>query len=165
METTEALFLSLKKNRLSTFSKTLGSNPYCYWHKSTKMVPSVAQLLFKSGILVQLWACGAKNSANLVQFFYILHSPWHNHWKNHTLFVHTFGVKNSTLSMLSVAYCLKTLPSVAYCRQWECPAWIMPNPGMLNECSLSSFGRVQCTVGNYTQSQKKCTLESCLSFV
>ncbi len=41
--------------------------------------------------------------------FDILHSPWHNHWKNYTLSGTNLVFK--TLPLL--AHCLKTLPSVA----------------------------------------------------
>ncbi len=45
-----------------------GPNPYLYWHKSTKRVPSVAQLFFKSGLLVQMLVSSIENSASLLEF-------------------------------------------------------------------------------------------------
>ncbi len=46
----------------------LERNPYPFWQKSTKRVPSVAQLVFKTGLLVKLLVCSTENPAILVQF-------------------------------------------------------------------------------------------------
>ncbi len=57
---------------LPLLAQKLGPNPYPYWPKSTlKKVPSVARLLFKSGLFVRF----VVHSANLLLFFDILRSP------------------------------------------------------------------------------------------
>ena len=60
----------------------------------------------KCGLLVQFFA---ENPANLVHFFYILHSPWHKNWRNHTL----SGTHLMFKTLPLLAHCLKTLPSLA----------------------------------------------------
>ncbi len=97
------------------------AKPYPYWHKicvqihtlsgtnPQKSVPAWAQLVYKNGTLAQLLVRSAENVANLVHFFYILHSSWHNQCKNHALSDTHLMFKTLPL----VAHCLKTLPFVA----------------------------------------------------
>ncbi len=117
--------------KLYTPARTAPRNPYPHWHKicealpllaqnlgpnptlsgtnSRKRVPFVAQVLLKSGEMVKLLARSAENSAQFCTICDILHSPWHNHWQNHTLSGTQLVLK--TLPLL--AHCLKTLPFVA----------------------------------------------------
>ncbi len=89
---------------------------------ATKFWPKYIHLLaqiHKKGTLcgttvVEKWFIGTiagaqrRKFGQLCAIFDILHSPWHNHWKNHTL--------SGTHQVF------KTLPYLAYvyCHQWEC---------------------------------------------
>ena len=68
-----------RQRETPTLSGTKFVKPYPYWHKfwtqihtitgtnPQKMVPSVAQLVLKNGLLVQLLAHSTENLANVVQ--------------------------------------------------------------------------------------------------
>ncbi len=77
---------------LPLLAKQFGSNPYPYWHKSTKRVPFASNYVTLCGItIVEKWIVGTIDGLQHQKFgqfcaiFDILHSPWHNHWKTHTL--------------------------------------------------------------------------------
>ncbi len=86
---------------LPLVAQDLGPNPYPYWHISTKKGTLCGT------IGVQKWFAGIL--ANLVQFFYVLHSSWHNQCKNNTL----SGTHLVFKTLPLVAHCLKTLYFVA----------------------------------------------------
>ena len=104
-----------------TLSGTKFAKPYPYWHKiwaqihtltgtnPQKRVPFVAQLLLKSGYLVQLLARSAENSANFAQFLTFYTLPGTTTGKTIPFLAHIWCSKTLPL----VAHCLKTLPFVA----------------------------------------------------
>ena len=85
--TRKCIALLGRRHETPTLSGTKFAKPYPYWHKIwaqihtltgtnvQKRVPFVTQLLSKSGLLVQLLALRAGNSANLVQFFFTFCTP------------------------------------------------------------------------------------------
>ena len=113
---------------LPLVAQNLGWNLYPYWHKSTKKYQKVVYWY-------NCW-CTRENFGQFSAIFYILHSPWHKNWENHTL----YGTHLVFKTLPLVAPCLKNhtlcgteigqngtlaVLAYAYCNQWECP----PPPG------------------------------------
>ncbi len=110
--------------KMYTPARTASRNPYPHWHKICETLPLLAQNLgpnlypYWHNCIKKATLCGPTIvekwliSTIVGQFctmFAILHLPWYNHWKNHTLSGTHLEFKTLPLE----AHCLRTLPFVA----------------------------------------------------
>ncbi len=94
---------------LPLLAQSLGPNPYPYQHKSTKKGTLCGTTIVENWLISTDVGAQRRKFGQFCAILDILHSPWHNYCKNHTL----SGTHLMFKTLPLVAHCLKTLPSVA----------------------------------------------------